>query len=61
MYIFLLPLAVVILLALPVISRIKHFTDGTKCKNAITGNICSFFGVMPVSYTHLTLPTILLV
>ena len=46
MYIFLLPLAVVILLALPVISRIKHFTDGTKCKNAIIGNICSFFGVM---------------
>ena len=46
MYIFLLPLAVVILLALPVISRIKHFTDGTKCKNAIIVNICSFFGVM---------------
>lgn len=46
MYIFLLPLAVVILLAFPVISRIKHFTDGTKCKNAIIGNICSFFGVM---------------
>lgn len=46
MYIFLLPLAVVILLALPVISRIKHFTDGTKCKNAIIGNICSFFGIM---------------
>lgn len=46
MYIFLLPLAVVILLALPVISRIKHFADGTKCKNAIIGNICSFFGVM---------------
>ena len=46
MYIFLLPLAVVILLALPVISRIKHFTDGPKCKNAIIGNICSFFGVM---------------
>ncbi|MBQ5332772.1 MAG: ATPase [Oscillospiraceae bacterium] len=46
MYIFLLPLAIVILLALPVISRIKHFTDGTKCKNAIIGNICSFFGVM---------------
>ncbi|MCI7767591.1 MAG: ATP synthase subunit C [Oscillospiraceae bacterium] len=46
MYIFLLPLAIVVLLALPVISRIKHFTDGTKCKNAIIGNICTFFGVM---------------
>lgn len=46
MYIFLLPLAVVVLLALPVISRIKHFSDGTKCRNAIIGNICTFFGVM---------------
>lgn len=46
MYIFLLPLAVVILLALPVISRIKHFTDGKKCGNAIILNLCSFFGVL---------------
>lgn len=46
MYIFLLPLAIVVLLALPVISRIKSFTDGTKCKNAIIGNICTFFGIM---------------
>lgn len=46
MYIFLLPLAVVVLLSLPVISRIKHFTDGTKCKNAIIGNLCTFFGIM---------------
>ncbi|MBP0956327.1 MAG: ATPase, partial [Oscillospiraceae bacterium] len=33
-------------LSLPVISRIKHFTDGTKCKNAIIGNLCTFFGIM---------------
>lgn len=46
MYIFLLPLAVVILLALPVISRIKHFTNGTKCRNAIILNLCSFFAVL---------------
>lgn len=46
MYIFLLPLAVVVLLSLPVISRIKHFTDGTKCRNAIIGNLCTFFGIM---------------
>ena len=46
MYIFLLPLAIVVLLSLPVISRIKHFTDGTKCRNAIIGNLCTFFGVM---------------
>lgn len=46
MYIFLLPLLIVTLLALPVISRIKHFTDGTKARNAIIGNICTFFGIM---------------
>ncbi|MBP1547818.1 MAG: ATPase [Oscillospiraceae bacterium] len=46
MYIFLLPLAIVVLLSLPVISRIKHFTDGTKCRNALIGNLCTFFGVM---------------
>lgn len=46
MYIFLLPLAVVVLLSLPVISRIRHFTDGTKCRNAIIMNLCTFFGVM---------------
>ncbi len=46
MYIFLLPLAIVVLLSLPVISKIKHFTDGTACKNAIIGNICTFFGIM---------------
>ena len=46
MYIFLLPAAIVALLALPVISRIKNFTDGTKCRNAIIGNLCTFFGIM---------------
>lgn len=46
MYIFLLPLVIVVLLSLPVISRIKHFTDGTKAKNAIIGNLCTFFGIM---------------
>ena len=46
MYIFLFPLAIVILLSLPVIARIKKFTDGKKCHNAIILNLCSFFGVM---------------
>lgn len=46
MYIFLLPLAIVVLLSLPVIARIKNFTDGKKCKNAIIGNLCTFFGIM---------------
>ncbi|MGN1088995.1 MAG: ATP synthase subunit C, partial [Huintestinicola sp.] len=34
------------LLALPVIARIKNFTDGKKCRNAIIGNLCTFFGIM---------------
>lgn len=46
MYIFLLPLAIVVLLSLPVIARIKSFTDGKKCQHAIILNLCTFFGVM---------------
>ncbi len=46
MYIFLIPLAIVILLSLPVIARIKAFSTGTKARNAIILNLCSFFAVM---------------
>lgn len=46
MYIFLLPLVIVTLLTLPVLSRIKHFSDGKKAQRAIIGNICTFFGIM---------------
>ncbi len=46
MYIFLLPLAVVILLSVPVIARIKRFETGEKARNAILINLCSFFAVM---------------
>ena len=35
MYIFLLPLVIVTLLTLPVLSRIKHFSDGKKAQRAI--------------------------
>ncbi len=49
MYIFLLPLAIVVLLSVPVISRIRHFTDPKKCKNALIGNLCTFFGIMLLS------------
>lgn len=46
MYIFLFPLAVVVLLSLPVFARIKSFTSGKKCRNAILLNLCSFFGIL---------------
>ena len=46
MYIFLLPIVIVTLLTLPVLSRIKHFSDGKKAQRAIIGNICTFFGIM---------------
>ena len=46
MYIFLLPLVIVTLLTLPVLSRIKHFSDGKKAQRAIIGNLCTFFGIM---------------
>lgn len=43
MYIFLLPLVIVTLLTLPVLSRIKRFSDGKKAQRAIIGNLCTFF------------------
>ena len=46
MYIFLLPLVIVTLLTLPVLSRIKHFSDGIKAQRASIGNLCTFFGIM---------------
>ncbi len=48
MYLFLLPLLIVILLALPVVARIKKIDEPAKAKNAILGNIASFFGVLVV-------------
>lgn len=46
MYIFLLPLAVVILLSLPVIAKIKRFESGERVKSTLLMNLCSFFAVM---------------
>ena len=46
MYIFLLPLVIVTLPSLPVLARIKPFSDGKKAQRAIIGNICTFFGIM---------------
>lgn len=46
LYIFLLPVVVVGLLLLPVLVAVKKRKSGKSIKNAIIGNICSFFGVM---------------
>lgn len=46
MYIFLLPLIVVILLSLPVVNVIRKAQTGKKAKNALLFNLCSFFGVL---------------
>ena len=46
LYIFLLPVVVVGLLLLPVLVAVKKRKSGKSIKNAIIGNVCSFFGVM---------------
>ena len=46
LYIFLLPLVVIALLALPAIIAIKKNRGVASVKKAIIGNICAFFGVM---------------
>lgn len=46
MYIFLLPLAIVILLSVPAMGIIRKRTTGEKAKHAIIGNLCAFFGVL---------------
>ena len=45
LYIFLLPVVVGLLL-LPVLVAVKKRKSGKSIKNAIIGNVCSFFGVM---------------
>lgn len=46
LYIFLLPVVLVGLLILPVLVAVKKRKSGKSIKNAIIGNVCSFFGVM---------------
>ena len=48
LYIFLLPLIVIALLALPAIIAIKKNRGVASVKKAIIGNICAFFGVMVI-------------
>ncbi len=45
MYIFLLPLLVVVLLSLPVVNYVRK-ANGKKAKNALIANLCTFFGVL---------------
>ena len=46
MYIFLLPLLVVAILAMPVVAIIRKKQTGKKAKTALLANIGTFFGVM---------------
>ena len=49
MEIILLPLAIVVMLSLPFISVIRGYKTGTKAKNAIILNLCSFFAVIALA------------
>lgn len=46
LYIFLIPIVIVALLVLPVIVAVKRKRGVKSIKNAIIGNVCTFFGVM---------------
>lgn len=48
LYIFLLPIVVIALLALPAIIAIKRKRGARSFRNAIIGNLCAFFGVMVI-------------
>ena len=50
MEIILLPLAVVVLLSLPLISIVKGYATGKKAKHAIVLNLCSFFAVIALAF-----------
>lgn len=45
----LLPLAVVVLLSLPLFAAAKRFKNGQKAKSAIITNVCSFFAVLALA------------
>lgn len=46
MYIFLLPLLIVVLLSLPAVSVIRKKLTGKKARNAIIANLGTFFGIL---------------
>jgi V/A-type H+-transporting ATPase subunit K len=43
---FIVPLIITALLITPVIMRFRRFGTGKKARNALIGNLCTFFGVM---------------
>jgi V/A-type H+-transporting ATPase subunit K len=43
---FIIPLIITALLITPVIMRFRRFGTGKKARNALVGNLCTFFGVM---------------
>ena len=49
MMLFLIPLAIVILLAMPLVAVYRKYKTGKKVKHAILFNLCAFFGVIAVS------------
>lgn len=49
MLIFLLPLAALILLSMPLVPVIRGYKTGKKAKNAIVFNLCSFFGIIAIA------------
>ena len=46
---FLIPLAIVVLLAMPLIPVFRGVTTGKKAKRAVIYNLCAFFGVIALS------------
>ena len=46
---FLIPLAIVVLLAMPLIPVYRGVTTGKKAKRAVIYNLCAFFGVIALS------------
>lgn len=46
---FLIPLAIVVLLAMPLIPVYRGITTGKKAKRAVIYNLCAFFGVIALS------------
>lgn len=48
-FLFLIPLAAILLLAAPIIPMIKKVKSGKSPKNAFIFNLCSFFGLMIIA------------
>ncbi|MDE6594753.1 MAG: ATP synthase subunit C [Oscillospiraceae bacterium] len=48
LYIFLLPIVIVALLALPVVIAVKKQKGEKSVRHAVIGNLCAFFGVMVI-------------